>query len=243
MGDAAEHLNNYDVRFETAIGAWPNGEPSEYVIDISGNIMFEGDGPEHRRVGNVHAQLVQVGRARNDRYPVDDVFDVSQELDDVYAALFDPETAEMKESIRDQFEVMGSDILILSSIEIDAEHRGHGLGLAVISRCIDVWEPSDGLVVCKPFPLQFDSSRRDDVAWKQRLGTEAFVKDQQAATTKLATYWQRLGMKPIVGTKYAAMSMTLRRPSLEAALQPKRTATTAKRGQTATRGRARTART
>src|SRR5438477_148450 len=177
MAENADRLLPYTVRFETEVCAGVTGEPDEYVIDIRGSVEFAPEEAEPVRVGSIDAHLVQLGRAINNGYPFDDIFDVTQELYELFDELFDRKTSRLREIVRDEFDVISSDILFLSSIEIDAPHRGLGLGLAVASRCIDVWEPSEGLVVCKPFPLQFDSLRCDNAAWSERIGAATFPKD------------------------------------------------------------------
>jgi hypothetical protein len=217
-----DRISDYDVKFSAEVPVLTTNEPEEYVLGILGKIFCRAHDEAEAEVGEIHAKLIQVGRALNDGYLIDDVFDAHQETLDLYVALYDQESQELKEDVAERFETIGVDLLYLSKIEVAREHRGFGLGLAVVSRCVDVWEPSEGLVVCKPFPLQFDSAHGDDSTWMNKVGAHSFPKDKRTATRKLAAYWRSLGFAFVEGTEYAALCTTRRRPNLEAALGARR---------------------
>jgi hypothetical protein len=190
-------------------------EPEQYIVGVSGVLVHKLEDGSDSVVGSLRAQLVQVGRALDDGYPIHDVFDTTQELCELWDAFYEPQTSEFKEAVAAQFDTVALDILYLSVIEIDPKHRDAGLGLAAVSRCIDVWGPSEGLVACKPFPLQFDSVNQGRPDRCEQIGAPNFVKDRRLATQKLVAYWRRLGFKRLRRTPYAALSMTYPRPSID----------------------------
>jgi len=222
LGPVERRLLGYDIQFETSVMAWPCDEPTDYVIDIDATVTHQPEeDADPVEVGSLSAHLIQLGRALDAGEPFEDVFDAHGEpLYDLYRKLFDRKKKWLRAAVQDSFEVIGLDILYLERIEIDAAHRGTGLGLVVISRCIDVWEPQQGLVVCRPYPMQFDKLRKDDEAWKNRIGVDAFVKDKDEASQKLCSYWGRLGFKPVPNTDYWALSTVSRRPSIADVLKP-----------------------
>src|SRR6185437_7168848 len=87
-------------------------------------------------------------------------------------------------------------ILLLTRMEIKPEYRGHGAGLVAIRALIDVFGRGCGLVVCKPFPLQY----KDEVA-------EADRKEFEKALEKLRKYWSRLGFQRVAETDLYALSL------------------------------------
>lgn len=218
-----DRLLDYRVQFAFDALALPSQDPAEYVVDVTGTILYDCDEREPANVGQIKAQLIQAGRAIDDGYPLEDVFDISDDTFQLYLALFDQRKRELKARLRSHFEVYGSDVLYLNAIEIHAAHRGTGSGWPLSpGRSIRWAQVGGSLVVCKPYPLQHDSAHADDTNWRDRIGVAGFAAEQATGTDKLRTYWSRLGFKKIRGTGYAALSTNLRRPSLEDALRPRR---------------------
>lgn len=121
--------------------------------------------------------------------------------------------SQIREDIeRDLAPTLGANALILDRIELLPEHRGRRLGLAIAWRLIDTFEPGCGLVVCEPFPMQFGGPG-EDADWRARMRADTLAGTKELARAKLAGYWSRLGFKPIPGTKYLALNLSLQRPS------------------------------
>ncbi len=90
MASPSDRFLDYNLRLTTGVMAWPDKEPSDYVIDINASVTYEPEdalGPVE--VGVLRAQLIQLGRALNDRVSYEEVFDAhSAALFDLYCAFF-----------------------------------------------------------------------------------------------------------------------------------------------------------
>lgn len=221
---ARNRLWNYDLRFEIELPLdRDRRDPSEYVTEIKGVIEFAPQGDvESIEAGTFSAQLVQLDRAIDEGCPPFDVFDAhSSSLFEVYERIFGGEERPCAHIV-ESFDFFGGDILHLATIEIDREHRGLGLGLAMVSQCINIWGPDQGLVVCKPFPLQWDVNYKDDKEWKTRIGSESFSPNRATAERDLKAYWKLLGFRKIRGSDLWGLSTMSKRPTLSTALNARR---------------------
>lgn len=128
----------------------------------------------------------------------------SSELAEYHAAFFKSHECDYKDSIRTQFvDIVFLDFLIVNRVEVLPALRGRRFGLLSVSRLIDLFGENCGLVVMKPFPLQFTNYL--DPAWRAPDGVEdpptAFI----AARQKLRRHWARVGFKNLEGMDYYAL--------------------------------------
>lgn len=183
----------------------------EFMHVITGDIRHDDS---DATIGYVTAFLIQVGRVADAGQDLGEIMDAeSSELSECHSTFFKPHQCDYKDSIRRQFvDICPSDLLILDRLEIQPAFQKRGIGLLAVSKTIDTFGESCGLVAMKPFPLQFRSYR--DPAWSP----PADVVDPQAAfraaREKLRKYWSRAGFKRVNGTDYWALCPALKRPSL-----------------------------
>jgi len=105
---------------------------------------------------------------------------------------------------------------VLDMIEVLPEHRGRHLGIAVASRLIDILGQGAGIVVCKPFPLQFNPNFHDDkTSFIADMRFEEFETSEEVALRRIRKYWSKLGFKKIGGRYVYGLSLSKLRPKLD----------------------------
>ncbi|MCC6556136.1 MAG: hypothetical protein IT372_24515 [Polyangiaceae bacterium] len=208
-------IHDYDVRFTVERSLVASEEPSDYVIEIYGNIRTSGGSNPPEVVGWVSARVVQAGRACNDEESLFYVCDsVDQNLYEYASAVYDYEEERIRESISDG--CLGADILIVESVQIVSAHRGRRLGLLAVRRTIDTFGDGCAAVVIKPFPLQFstrsDRSSSGQPEWESRMAMRSFDADEKTAFARLRKYWGLMGFRRIGRTEYYALDLQGKQP-------------------------------
>lgn len=211
----------YKVVMRTAVPLEPDSEAGDYISKIEAEIVCQTlkDGdvePEETHAGRMIAYRIFSGRAMNDGVSLFDECDAYEQVTlDYYRLLFDDD-GEFLPAVDRMFpDTFGRDVLILDLIEIAPEHRGRRVGLLAARRLMNVFEPDDGLVVCKPFPLQFDSMQRRSPVERASLGLEGFSCTEAQAYRRLREYWSRLGFRRLGRSPYFALSPVNVHPTFE----------------------------
>ena len=192
--------------------ALTQSEPSrEFIQVIDGEIR---DSESNVIIGRISSSLVQVGRVAD---AGEDLFDVmdgqSREMAEYHTVLFKPNDWDYNDRIRSQFpDIVSLDLLIIERAEIKPAFRKRGLGLLAACRTIDVFGANCGLVVMKPFPLQFRNYLRSD--GESLTGLRMRQVNSRTARQKLRSHWARAGFKRVNGTDYWALCSGRKRPSL-----------------------------
>jgi hypothetical protein len=170
-------------------------EPDDVVLDFSGRLLAHVD-EDAVEAGTVTFSIVRLNLARELGEDLLDVFDAhDQELTDLYGELFDVESQELRPEVDEQLDGAPlGDLLFISTIEVLPEFRGQDAGVRAAAQIIDLFGSDCGLVVLRPYPLQFDASRRRNASWAKKMNAGSFVTDQKAATKKLVDYWSQLGI-------------------------------------------------
>ncbi|AUX42154.1 uncharacterized protein SOCE26_035810 [Sorangium cellulosum] len=220
--DEDELIESYDVRFTVERTLAATGEPSDYVIEIHGDIRIDSNHNAPEAIGWIQARRVQAGRACNDGESLFEVCDsVDQSLHEYASAVYDYEEESILDSISDG--CVGADILIVESIQIVAAHRGRRLGLLAMRRTVDTFGDGCAAVVIKPFPLQFSAhpnrSSRARPEPETQMDMASFVGGEKAAFAKLRKYWKQLGFRRIGKTEYFALDLQSKQPGYEELLR------------------------
>jgi hypothetical protein len=220
---AADFLDKYSTQIavETFIPLEPT-EPDDLIVDLDCKILLSGssDGEDDIEAGHIKAYRVHLALAgEHYSHSPRDIMDAhSQEVAE-YIELLDDD-GNLREDLRDQFDVFGSDLLILHKAEIKPEYRGSGLGLLAVRRVIETFAPAGGLVAYKPFPFQFTGF--ENPSWVPPAGVTDPEKALEDGRRKLAAYWARLGSRPVEGTEFWALSTSVRRPTIQQLLRGQR---------------------
>ena len=212
-------IEEYGFTIEFNSSAYVRNQSENFLTRIEGKILYEDDDGESLLAGKLGAYYADLQGAIAHREHPYDVLDLRGETELFYSALYDSKTNEFKESVLKlfEYEVFNINLLILDRLEILPEYRGKGLGLACLYRCMQQYQHGCGLVVLKPFPLQFETiresgekddrdEREDQESWRQSLILKEFGTDQKACTRKLEKYYQRLGFIKIPRTEVMALN-------------------------------------
>lgn len=182
---------------------------TDFVHSILGRITAEPESGGKEDAGHIGASLVQFGEALDHGVSAERIGDgISGDISEYWEHLFDMETGYPKEEIRNEFEVVDLDLLIIDYISIYPEFRGLGIAESAIGRTIDIFGTGCGLVACKPWPLQFTPSIADDQEALKRLALPNLSESE--AIRKLRSYWSRLGFWPLFDTGIYLLSLSQR---------------------------------
>jgi hypothetical protein len=200
-------------------------EPDDNAVHISGRIVVRGYpekpddmGDDLREAGVLRARLVPTNPAETDGLSLFDVLDAE---DGDYL-----EVAGERENLAPAFQeiaeeaILGSHLLIIETVGIGLEFRGHRLGLAAVRRLIDMFGDQCSLVVLKPFPLQYDGQSFSHL--------ECSENEMATAIGRLEIYWGQMGFEKVWGTSLMALNPGLVHPTLAELANPKRILATPK---------------
>jgi hypothetical protein len=212
----------FDIVLRTSGSLHPGGEPDDFISTHAGVIRCtrDRDGKVFK-VGRVKAYRIHAGLAREAGESVFEVCDArSQEMCEVYDALFDPDD-DLNPEIRDQFEAIDSDVLVLDYVLLSPRWRGLKLGLLAARKVIDLLGGGCGLAVSRIAPLHPDAEefKAMPAGWIPRHGG---VDERRAATARLRRHFRRMGFERIRGTRFHGLSMDRIVPTLEDLLRPGR---------------------
>lgn len=200
-------------------------EPDDYVNEYSGLIQWSGSDEDNPVIlGAFACTLIDADSAINDSRSVEVTFDASSSTWDVYQALYDPETHELRESVvklafQDEYSSTYN-VLLLDRLVIYPEHRGHGLGLIALRALMQEFRSFVSLIVMKPYPLQFESEEGPTHEPLDGLGREhwkldAFPRRETVATAKLRKYYSKLGFVRVPKTPYMVRAAVFALPSID----------------------------
>jgi hypothetical protein len=202
--DEDDQWGYYAVRLIAEEALVPTGNDADFIDEYEGRILYYHQTTTRQRVGRFRASVVRLDDALEAGIPSFELFDGhSQEFAEIWAALFDPKTEDLKDAIRNEFDVFSSSILVLERIEVLPAHRGRSVGLAVASKLIDMLGGMGGLVVCVPSPLQFVEKPASKDSFRSQMRFEDFPTDRSSVFRRLRHYWSTLGFKQ-VGSSTAA---------------------------------------
>lgn len=173
----------------------------DYIIEMSADILGEVDREPGMPRTEIHLgflkfSIIRVGGAINDEFPLDELFDMSQEICDLAGGLYDDGFEEFKGPIRKKFPDASpwDDILYFQSLELHAFARGQRVGLSALHRAAKDWERGCCLVVIQPHPLQYPNGKRNDDTWR-RLGMDNSTPDFKTSKQKLENHYKQLGFE------------------------------------------------
>lgn len=166
--------------------------------------------------GKISAQRVCLGQAVNENAPAFDVIDVSQTVMDYCGPLLDGDEefcSEVQELFDEQ--VYDRDIVLITEVLIKPQFRGSGLGLWAMRLMMTKMSPGAGLIVIKPFPLQFDRNTLKNQELCTEYGITELPKQKVSATRRLTDYYARLGFRRLPKTPLMVASTAMKLPSSE----------------------------
>lgn len=192
-------------------------EPECFIYEYEGEITGLNDDDDEIIIGKCKAMYIDVASAFQRGFVISDVFDEhSINLSQYYNHLFDLDrifedeannaetltchpselfTAQINK-LFDEY-IIAPNILIIDRVEILPEFRARKIGLNVISHIMTRFYHGAGIIVLKPFPLQFEAKNLDDEGkqWQESLQLDALTKDSKKAQKKLEKLYRSLGFK------------------------------------------------
>jgi hypothetical protein len=217
MADLKEFIGGWlNLRLAFDISAVPT-EPDDYSLHGTGQLIFSpheiGDDDDPVRVGTISFWIIDPDRAVEGGFSTYDAFDApTSETADILSLLnpLDPlESGERAEFASATIKALREEpyslkTLLFSRMEIEPKWRGQGIGLIAVNSIIDCFGSTCAVVVCKPFPIQFENCVTKD--------NHSEYVEARSAITK---YWRRLGSRSVKGTRLMVLNPSMRRPSLE----------------------------
>src|SRR5262249_28305102 len=152
--------------------------------------------------GVVKAYRIHADLARQNGESIFDVCDAhSQEMHDLYAALFDPSEDDFKDSVRAQFDGFDQDVLVLDYVLLHPRWRGLKLGLLAARKMIDLLGNGCGLIVSYICPLHPDGEdfKKVPPSWIPRHSSR---QELRLAKGKLRGYFKRMGFERVGRTRF-----------------------------------------
>lgn len=216
-------MSSFDIVLKTSASLHPSGEPDRFISEYAGVIRRtrDRDGKAFH-VGIARAYRIHADLAEQAGEPLFDVCDChSQQMHELYTALFDAETDDIREDVRAAFDVFDGDILVLDHVLLSPRWHGLKLGLLAARKMIDLLGGGCGLAVSWACPLNPDADEfaRLPAGWIQR---HAGKNEEKEARRKLRRHFRRMGFRRVGRTRYDALSLSQVTPTLEDIVRPGR---------------------
>ncbi len=180
-------------------------ENYRYLQQIVGEAWTEDDdGNELAMIGKIEADKLLISRTYDDpNWDPFHVFDTNQYLLELGESLYDAEGDYWDKRIMDyyQYDVNGSDLLVLTVLDLLPEYRGLGIAAKVIKDLYNNFISGAGLLVAYPTPIQRLPERfvEQNKAYYDAMQVEAFTKDEEVISLKYINYFRNLGFDMIKG--------------------------------------------
>lgn len=169
------------------------------LISIHSNLkIFKEELPDgnvrYQKIGNALSYYFDVAHTINSEESIFDLFDIDGSFPEFYHLLY--ENGFFKEIIVDQMgDIINSNLFLIQKVEISPKFRGNNYGLAAVLRLIQQFAHGVGLVVLKPFPVQFENGQQNILGKKNNY--KSFVKNEKQAFDKIKRYWEIVGFEQI----------------------------------------------
>ncbi len=113
-------------------------------------------------------------------------------------------TDKVKKALDCEQDILPLGMLILSRLEIYPQYRGREFGLHALKCLVQRFRMGAGLIVMKPFPLQFEGQPTAEEL--KASGLDGFTGNIRTCIARLKAHYGRLGFKAIPRTPFRAMS-------------------------------------
>lgn len=215
------------LRFDASESMTDEGEPVFYLQRRTGHVTLwdAGRTEDDIRIGDFSIVYVDLDGAGVEGVHAFDVFDTEQATFEYYEDLYGDDAGRMKNSVVDIAVIDGvvwsENVLIIERLVLQPEFRGQGLGLAAIRGLILGARGGAGLVLLKPYPLQFEGGGDPTDEEFIRLEFGSLPKNHRSATAKLFRHYARLGFKRVPKTPFMVRDAQLKLPTVSELLGPR----------------------
>ena len=181
------------------------------IRKIEGTVFdYAGESDREVQIGNLQCFLVQPGLAAEKGESLFEAMDsISDATMECYEALFDPDTNEWSDSVQELYlgGPISPDLLFIDRVELDERHRGTRIGRDVVKGIIETFGLHCGLIVCKPFALQYEGWPETYSAAEQ--ADPGFEERRSAAFGRVAKFWMECGFVQLPDSEFYAHSPEL----------------------------------
>ncbi|SEF19487.1 hypothetical protein ABL840_05125 [Variovorax sp. NFACC27] len=180
-------------------------EPNRFHKCIDGRVQLRDDDDAATAIGRFSVIVIDVESAVNEREDMFDVFDCSSRTVDYFSLYTDDmEFVPKVTKVLKGGERWAPNMLVLDRLEIFPKYRRNRYGLHVLRWLQFHFGIGCGIVVMKPFPLQFESGMKTERGQKDfaKLRLGEFTDNKAAALRKLRTYYGQAGFVRVQGTEY-----------------------------------------
>ena len=184
-------------------------EPEDFLQWFHGDILAVDARDHEYRLGTIHGVLVELGRAMDANVPAFDVAD-AHGMVEAYLGQFLVQSEDDSEI----FEMGFCDVLIVDSIALRPEARGHGIGKAAMAATLENFNRYGLATIIRPWPLQFEKTTtqhfsRDfsrslstvSVEEREEFGSVSLrgldQDDLDSSLRKVRETWEELGFREI----------------------------------------------
>lgn len=210
---AAKHVNFLSIRYSFTSETGEIGYRrycNEYAVEIRG-VSDDEEGKESSTIiGKASIQLFLIGLAIDNSFDLFELFDNSQQGQEIGNCIFDWENKEFIDEFQYLFmDAANNSVLYIDRIEILPEYQKKGFGKKVIKDIIYRFNQCCGLVVLKAFPLQLEVkgtvSGKDD-KWNKRMKYHKLISDEKVACKQLFNFYKSVGFTRYNKTAYFYLS-------------------------------------
>ena len=189
-------------------------EPSRFIHQSDGCIEVSAGGATPVFVGSFSSLVIDVESVITEGVHPFDVFDTFSKTAPYYQSLYLQRSWSGADFRKTVFKAVFGDesawrpnLLILDRLEVFPEHRGHQVGIAALRGLIERFRMGTGLIVMKPYPLQFESEpvRPEDIEYRKQLGLDNFRMGFKPLA-KLRGYYSSLGFRLIPRTSLMGLA-------------------------------------
>jgi len=198
------------IRFSIQVDT-EDEEPSRVIRKIDGTVFeYAGESDKEEQIGNLQCFLVQPGLAAEKGESLFEAMDsICDATVECYEAVFDPDTNEWSGSVQEVYSggPISPDLLFIDRVELDERHRGKGIGRDGVKGIIETFGLHCGLVVCKPFALQYEGWAETYSAAEQ--ADPGFEKRKSDAFGRVSKFWADCGFVQLPDSEFYAHSPEL----------------------------------
>lgn len=184
---------------ESKISSYVEDDLESSLITIHSDLkIFKEELPDgnikYQKIGSVISYYFDVGNTIDSNQSVMELFDLEQPFLECYDTLY--EGNYFKDEISDQMgDILYNNLFLIQKVEVDPKYRGNNYALVALIRIIQQFAHGVGLIVLKPFPLQFEGGQSETT--KTKSNYKLFVKDEKLAFSKIRRYWEKIGFQQI----------------------------------------------
>lgn len=194
------------IKFETEIWCGDD-EPSRYVLHYQGTILgFDddendddaGSGEPSVKIGEIDVFHVDRVRIINERESFYASMDESSDTRECYEALIDQKSGDWKDEVKDligEDALINENLLLIKRLELEERFRAKGIGSKVARQVVDSFGSTCAVIVCKPFPLQYNGYRFPENEDERKV--PGYEQKRRAAFSKVASFWKSAGFRKL----------------------------------------------